>query len=143
MKNKEFYADKIIEIAIRGSKIGVDENTRRPFCCSSRCCDECIEYVGYCDEDRLKEWANAEYIEPFDKDEVVLTRNSKSDKWIPSHYAYYQDGRHWVYADGCSSLTVRNISSAIVTVNYIIKYDRELVRVWGSSLACDCEGTEE
>lgn len=74
MKNKEFYADKIIEIAIRGSKIGVDENTRRPFCCSSRCCDECIEYVGYCDEDRLKEWANAEYIEAFDKDEVVLTR---------------------------------------------------------------------
>lgn len=138
MKNKEFYANEIIEIAIHGESMGVNKNTLTPCACNSIDCSKCLVHVynvDCCDSDKLLEWANAEHVDKYEHDEVVLWKNSKFDEWIPAHYAYYKDGCHQVYANGCSSLTAKDVT---IAVDYIRKYDKELAWTRDYHLDCDC-----
>lgn len=125
MKNKEYYANEIIDIAIRGESMGVDRKTLTPFHCCSDNCEKCIASMRdhySCDEEEVTKWANDEHVDEYEYDEVVLWRNSMFDEWIPSYYAYYGDGRHYVFADRCSSITALGTTP----VNYVRKYDKEL-----------------
>lgn len=136
MKNKEFYAEKIIDIATHGNAIGVDKDTLAPCACISIDCTKCIaNNGGCCNTDKFTEWANAEHTEHFEHDEVVLWRDSILDKWVPAYYACYKDGHHYVYSWGCSSLTVKDDAS--IPVNYVRKYDKELA--WNSDYHLDCD----
>lgn len=69
MKNKEKYANEIIELAIQGLRFGVDKQSNRVAPCNSircnsiRCVDCLFHGVSSCSQ-KTFEWANAEYKEP-------------------------------------------------------------------------------
>ena len=65
MKNKEKYAKEIIEIACSGNVVAVSKVTGKPIGCENNSCDVCDRYnVFLCfRKERLKEWAESEYIE--------------------------------------------------------------------------------
>lgn len=81
MTNKEYYKEKILDIACMGSTIAVDKRTREIQNCKDLSnktafyCGYCLfnkdNYRSDCNEERLK-WANAEYIE-----KSKLTKNEK------------------------------------------------------------------
>ena len=62
MKNKEKFAKEIIEIAATGSSVAMRNGVLRE--CRGLCCSQC-DFIsgGKCDE-KIKEWAESEYIEP-------------------------------------------------------------------------------
>lgn len=62
MKNKEKFAKEIIEIAVTGSSVAMRNGVLRE--CRGLCCSQC-DFIsgGKCDE-KIKEWAESEYIEP-------------------------------------------------------------------------------
>lgn len=68
MKNKEKFANEIIELAIQGLRFGVDKSSNRVAPCNSiqcnsiRCVDCLFHGVSSCSQ-KTFEWANAEYKE--------------------------------------------------------------------------------
>lgn len=66
MKNKEFYKDKIYEIACRRDRFAVNKMTKEIGCCSEMNCCDCLFHssnncvCGY----RAIEWLEQEHIEP-------------------------------------------------------------------------------
>lgn len=62
MKNKEKYANDILEIACRDSRLAFDKTTNKVVPCNSLCCPNCL-FGHNCDEE-IKEWFESEYVEP-------------------------------------------------------------------------------
>ena len=62
MKNKEKFAKEIIEIAATGTSIAMCNGVLRE--CRGLCCSQC-DFIscGKCNE-KIKEWAESEYVEP-------------------------------------------------------------------------------
>ena len=62
MKNKEKFAKEIVEIAVTGTSVAMRDGVLRE--CRGLCCSQC-DFIsgGKCDE-KIKEWAESEYIEP-------------------------------------------------------------------------------
>lgn len=62
MKNKEKFAKEIVEIAVTGTSVAMRNGVLRE--CRGLCCSQC-DFIsgGKCDE-KVKEWAESEYIEP-------------------------------------------------------------------------------
>lgn len=65
MKNKEKYASEIIEIACSGNVVAVSKVTGKPIGCENNSCEDCDRYNDFLcfRKERLKEWAESEYIE--------------------------------------------------------------------------------
>ena len=65
MKNKEKYAKEIIEIACSGNVVAVSKVTGKPIGCENNSCEDCDRYNDFLcfRKERLKEWAESEYIE--------------------------------------------------------------------------------
>lgn len=66
MKNKEKYAKEIIEIACSGHAVSVSKVTGKPIACENNSCKNCVRHndgLLCCERERLKEWAESEYIE--------------------------------------------------------------------------------
>lgn len=64
MKNKEKYAKEIVEIACSGDALAVSKVTGKPISCTKSSCEHCNCYNDFlCEENRLREWAESEYIE--------------------------------------------------------------------------------
>lgn len=63
MTNREKYAEEILDIACTGSSFAIIKGNKIVRCSGTRC-EDCIfcTRVGKCEE-KLKEWANSEYIE--------------------------------------------------------------------------------
>lgn len=84
MKNKEKYASEIIEIACSGNVVAVSKVTGKPIACEKNDCKNCYRYndFSFCDEERLKEWAESDYIE-----KLVISKMDRSfldylrDRW--------------------------------------------------------------
>ncbi len=89
MTNREYYKDRILDIACNGGSIAVDKTTHLLHNCRSSkeeesfpCC-ECLFFIydGDCD-DQCKNWCNQEHIE-----KPKLTKNEKlflsllQEKW--------------------------------------------------------------
>lgn len=62
MKNKERYAKEIMDIACSGNSIAVTKECGRIAPCCDTFCVECLFGGGNCKE-KVKEWAEQEYIE--------------------------------------------------------------------------------
>lgn len=62
MKNKEKYAEDIIDIACDGEDIAVDKRTGKVSSCNYISCSNCLFYKIGCLKGR-KKWAESEYVE--------------------------------------------------------------------------------
>lgn len=68
MKNKEKFANEITEIVYRGGNVAVDRKNGEPIACENKKfkCENCICYIVNtccCENERVNEWAESEYIE--------------------------------------------------------------------------------
>lgn len=63
MKNRDKYAEELLNVACTGKKIAIDKRTMQIRSCTGLSCGHCL-FIGYdsCDT-RLSEWAESEYIE--------------------------------------------------------------------------------
>lgn len=62
MKNKEKYAKEIMEIACSGDSISIIKKSGRIVPCNSAICSLCL-FRGYDCKEKIREWAESEYIE--------------------------------------------------------------------------------
>lgn len=83
MKNREKFAEEIVDIACDGEKIAIKKDTGKLCACTSICCDECGFDTDGCRESR-KKWANAEYVE-----------KPKISKWDKGYLLYLKP--EWKY----------------------------------------------
>ena len=104
MTNKEKYADKIIEIAVR-SKLALKDG--KPVPCASMRCSEC----GFFSTDHscrfeAREWLDSEYVAPpvdWSKvavDTPILVRDSEKNAWKKRHFAKYENGIVFAWENG-------------------------------------------
>lgn len=64
MKNKEHYAEEILEMACSCKTFAVEKRTGKIVLCRAVACKECLfKSADYC-ETAKREWAEAEYKEP-------------------------------------------------------------------------------
>ena len=64
MKNREKYAEEILNVACTGKKIAIYKRTMQIRSCEGLSCGHCLfSGCGDCDM-KLAEWAESEYVEP-------------------------------------------------------------------------------
>lgn len=98
MKNKEKYASEIIEIACSGNVVAVSKVTGKPICCENNSCEDCDRYNDFLcfRKERLKEWAESEYIEK----PVISKRDRAFLEYLNANINYIardMDGSLYVY----------------------------------------------
>lgn len=85
MKNKEKNASKIVDIACKGNKFGVDEKTDEVVDCLCTPCQTCLFFrMNDCDKAR-RQWAESEYIEKpviSKRDAMFLEYLKEENKYI-------------------------------------------------------------
>lgn len=111
MTNREKFAEQILDIACSGSKIAVDEATLEPIACYKLECKHCLfntysyDYCG----DKMKKWANSEYVEPsidwakVPVDTPILVRDYGDREWIRRYFARYANGKVFAWGGGATS----------------------------------------
>lgn len=102
MKNKEKYANEIIELAIHpnGGKIAVNKNTGEPVACVGFDCYKCLLY-GDCEEytrnsEGLAKWAEAEY-----RESTTAERIHKEFKQMCEDTSCYECEYHGETGENC------------------------------------------
>ena len=63
MKNREKYAEELLNVACAGKRIAIDKQTMQIRGCEGLSCGNCLFSCGDCDT-KLAEWAESEYVEP-------------------------------------------------------------------------------
>ena len=116
MKNKEKFAKEIIEIAVTGTSVAMCNGVLRE--CRGLYCSQCDFYSDReCDE-KIKEWAESEYIEyETDWSKVPVDTpviNSNGDRYYFSKYNNIMDVIY-VFMYGCTSWSSNNSIIAIPT----------------------------
>lgn len=114
MLNREKFEKEILDIVFDGGNVGLDEHNKLVDCRKMLCshCQFCF-LDGTCAKGR-KKWFNSEYIEPevdWSKvpiDTPVLVMNRKENIWCNRHFAYYQNGKFYVFANGATSWSSNN-----------------------------------
>lgn len=113
MKNREKYADFLIECAIRGAGVSVSKNGEL-YNCMDLDCEDCIFNDPSFDcAEMTRKWADAEYEEPevdwskVPVDTKMWVRSAKDKPWVPRHYSGTRDrlGNPLVFEDGCTSFS--------------------------------------
>ena len=110
MTNKEFYRDKIFEIACEGHSIAVVNG--EPEECENIKCRQC-DFFGKIDcKKLLKEWSEKEHEEPriqpevkkLKQDDRVLVSTNGED-WVKRYFKEYdqEEGVVYAYIDGATS----------------------------------------
>lgn len=86
MKNKEKYAKEIIEIACSGHAVPASKVTGKPIACENNSCKNCVRHNDglLCERERLKEWAESEYIEK----PVISKRDKAFLEYIDGKFKY-------------------------------------------------------
>lgn len=113
MKNREKYAEQIIDMAVNTISIAVDKEGK-PCDCNAIRCSDCTFSGGRCRE-RLKEWSEQEYVEPVVDwsnvavDTKVYVRDSDSDPWEPRYFAKFEDGKIFVWTNGATSFSRNSV----------------------------------
>ena len=113
MTNKEKYADKLIELAVKEEVFGLKNGEPAP--CAKIKCEDC-DY-GKSDscggsEYNFREWLNSEYVEPpvdWSKvavDTPILVRDSEKESWRKRHFAKYENGIVYAWGNGKTSWSV-------------------------------------
>lgn len=119
MKNKEKYAEKIVEIACSGHKIAICRETKEPIDCMEVLCKKC-DFNMVCSSsyvDRINKWAEQEYVEyetDWNKvpvDTPILVKLSKDDADIfKRHFCKYENNKVFCWNDGRTSFSVADKS---------------------------------
>lgn len=110
MTNKEKFAKEIIEIACIGESLAVINGM--PAVCIGTMCGEC-DFLGKSCNEKIKEWANSEYVEPpvdWSKvavDTPILVKDNEEERWKKRHFAKYEDGKVYAYCNGATSWSAR------------------------------------
>ena len=107
MKNREKYADKIIDIAVM-SKLALKDG--KPVPCIEMRCSECgfLSANHSCDSN-VREWLDSEYVTPpvdWSKvavDTPILVRDSEEEAWRKRHFAKYENGNVYTWLGGSTS----------------------------------------
>lgn len=82
MKNKEKYEKEIMNIACSGDSIAVMKKSRRVVSCNGTKCSLCLFYNSNNCYEKIREWAESEYIE-----KPVISKNDRTfldylrDRW--------------------------------------------------------------
>lgn len=106
MTNKEKFAKEIIEIACIGESLAVINGM--PAVCIGTMCGEC-DFLGKSCNEKIKEWANREYVEPpvdWSKvavDTPILVRDGEEGKWLRRYFANYENGTVYAWECGATS----------------------------------------
>lgn len=97
MKNKEKYAKEIIEIACNGNVVAVSKVTGKPIGCENNSCEDCDRYNDFLcfRKERLKEWAESEYIE-----KSVISKRDRA------FLEYFREERKYIARDKNGKLFV-------------------------------------
>lgn len=110
MTNKEKYAEDLYGIFLRS--FGVDEENK-PFRCSEKSCGrQCQFYHSEIDCKTLaKQWLDEEYKTDWSKvpvDTPILVKDELAPKWIHRHFAKYENGKVFAWANGSTSWSARD-----------------------------------
>lgn len=110
MKNREKFAEQIIDIALQRDKIAVNLTSGELCACGNTRCSECIFSGKNKDcEVLLREWAEKEYEEPHVDwsnvavDTPIYVRRSEDEQWKKRHFAKYEYGKVHTWCDGKTS----------------------------------------
>ena len=82
VKNKEKYKKEIMNIACSGDSIAVMKKSGRVVSCNGIKCSLCLFCDGDCSKEKIREWAESEYIE-----KPVISKRDRSfldclrDRW--------------------------------------------------------------
>lgn len=127
MKNREKYAEQILDIACDGYGVGINKKTGKPCRCEEENCTECA-FDGRTNNCRIEvnEWANSQYIEKpkltknekifldcLDKDWVYMTEDHVGSLRV--HKAKPIKGKDWWVQK--EEFSDKNISG-LVTLNF-------------------------
>jgi hypothetical protein len=118
MKNKEYWHNRIFDLAIEGKSIALDKRTGSVVSCESIGCGNCSfykEYIGQSCGDEVKEWAEAEYKAPHKIDprinastpvdtKILVSLDGKD--WYERHFAKFDNDKVFAYDNGRTSWTV-------------------------------------
>lgn len=113
MTNKEKYADKLIELAVKEEVFGL-KNGEPAICIKNRCKECDFHESDSCKGSAHKflEWLNSEYVEPpvdWSKvavDTPILVRDIESDAWTRRYFAKYENETVYAWDDGATSWSV-------------------------------------
>ena len=107
MTNKEKYADKIIDIAVR-NKLALKDG--KPVPCVSMKCSECgFHSTNYSCTHNACKWLDSEYVAPpvdWSKvavDTPILVRDSEKESWKKRYFAKYYNGIVCAWGGGTTS----------------------------------------
>lgn len=117
MTNREKYAEQIIDMALSGGSVAVDQKGK--ICrCTDVGCNNCIFVTTKSDnrscEKKIKEWSEQEYVEPpvdwskVPVDTKIFVRDSENETWKKRHFAKFEDGKIFAWANGVTSFSVYN-----------------------------------
>lgn len=113
MKNREKYAEQIIDMAVNTISIAIDKEGK-PCDCNAIRCSDCTFFGERCKE-RLKEWSEQEYVEPpvdwskVPVDTKVFVRDSDSDPWKPRYFVKFEDGKIFAWTNGATSFSKNSV----------------------------------
>lgn len=93
MKNREKYAEELLNVACAGKRVAIDKQTMQIRGCEGLSCGNCLFSCGDCDT-KLAEWAESEYVEP--------VKISKRDRT----FLVYIEGYKYIARDGDGELYV-------------------------------------
>lgn len=117
MKNVEFYAKELADLAVRRQQIAVRKSDGTPCeCVNMKCCDCLFQPDNMrfrCNGQCVKEWAESEYVEyevdwskvPVDTP-VYCQANICQDE-SPGYFAKFKNGAVYIWKDGKTSFTSR------------------------------------
>lgn len=94
MKNREKYAEELLNVACAGKRIAIDKQTMQIRGCEGLSCGNCLFSCGDCDT-KLAEWAESEYIKP-----VKISKKDRAFLDYLKDYKYMArdcDGELYVY----------------------------------------------
>lgn len=110
MKNREKFAEQIIDIALQRDGIAVNLTSGYPCACEKIRCSECL-FGGKKKSCTvlLREWAEQEYEEPtvdwskVSVDTPIWVKHSEEDLWRKRHFAKYENGIVYTWYGGATS----------------------------------------
>lgn len=124
MKNKEKFAEKIIDIALHGGLIAIQNGA--PVDCVTIDCTKCDMYKSENCCDSLNEWLEAEYV-PLEEevdwskvpvDTPILVRDAECERWYKRHFAMYENERVYAWGYGSTSWSLEWNANRAIPWNY-------------------------
>lgn len=115
MKNKEKFADILLNLLVKTDRVAISKETLKPCACASIQCDKCLREYNTCDEEILRRWLEEEYELKIDWSKVpvdtkVYVREGEKREWTPRYFAKFKDNKVYVWANGKTSFTAPNKS---------------------------------